>query len=171
MYILLILILILNLFMVMIIMNLQDEVVNPSYICSTQHSNLKWHSSLVQEQTLRWDIYYAQGFGGSMNQDDTDTWIGAVKQQSTELIKRELSYLRTYQTYISCLKDSQQSGDLSISDLDSYQSGYQADVNISYSDMEEITNAYNILVDNYNYNWNGYLENITISIPENFFTN
>ena len=64
MYILLILILILNLFMVMIIMNLQDEVVNPSYICSTQHSNLKWHSSLVQEQTLRWDIYYAQGFGG-----------------------------------------------------------------------------------------------------------
>ena len=106
-----------------------------------------------------------------MNQDDTDTWIGAVKQQSTELIKRELSYLRTYQTYISCLKDSQQSGDLSISDLDSYQSGYQADVNISYSDMEEITNAYNALVDNYNYNWNGYLENITISIPENFFTN
>lgn len=151
------------------IQNTISDSINPSYIYSSQSSDLKWRDSLVQEQTNRWDIYFAQGYGGDMTQETSLSLASMIKIQSNEFIKRDIDYLNSYKNYISCLQGALQSGLIYQKDYDDFLKTYKDNIKIAYQDMNSIKDSYDGVANNYNYNWDGDLRNITIPTPKSYF--
>ncbi len=118
--------------------------INSPKSCNSYANELSWRGSLVSEQSNRWDIYYSQIYGQSMSKDDTLFWLAKIKSESTDFINRDLNYLNTYKNYMICLQSRDQEAYNSLYD------SYEQNINISYNDMNEIKDSYNVWASDYN---------------------
>jgi len=104
-----------------------------------------------------------------MTQETSLSLASMIKIQSNEFIKRDIDYLNSYKNYISCLQGALQSGLIYQKDYDDFLKTYKDNIKIAYQDMNSIKDSYDGVANNYNYNWDGDLRNITIPTPKSYF--